>query len=153
MAEPVLDSPVIVVPVVNRRPDPFRAAPFVDFVLTRLAAHETSWVLWADMASDGKAVWAVGKHRQTPAEDRHVVSDCLDTGTHRSALARIGHRYMGGQPYGGAAEPILDVGGRRFLSAFYMANDSWRGFWVRVYIRPVGEPSAPRDPTTDAGSI
>ena len=48
-------------------------------------------------------------------------------------LARIGARYMGMQLYGGYSELRLSQRGRTHGFAIYMANDQWRGYWVKAY--------------------
>jgi hypothetical protein len=75
-----------------------------------------------------------------------IVKPDMEPGTEqsifRTILAKIGNHYMSVQLYGGYSEIILTQNGRTRLASIYMANDGWRGYWIRVYTKSwPGEPS------------
>lgn len=53
----------------------------------------------------------------------------------RMVLAHFGGHYMGEQLYGGYSECFMKQNDIESYVAIYMANDSNRGFWIRVYSR------------------
>lgn len=136
MVMPLSDPvPIIDVPVVDelpeteaRRPDVIRT---VDYLLTRLLRHD-SGTLYADFHHDAGRWHVRGWTREASGPDE-VVATIEPLGVFRMLLARFGAHYMGNQLYGGYSELRLSQRGRTQGFAIYMANDSWRGFWVKAY--------------------
>jgi hypothetical protein len=137
MVKPTPKLRVIVVPASAECPEPFAPTPFVDYLLNAAVAGGGPSYLHAELSSGAATRWFVREEPATAAGDERVLAAVPGEGACRAALARVGHHYMGGQLYGGASELVLVIGGRRHMAAFYMANDAWRGFWLRAYLRPI----------------
>jgi hypothetical protein len=103
-----------------------------DYLLTALLRHDAG-LLHADFFESG--AWRV--RGWSPGEmGPEVVVATTPILTHfRGVLARFGHHYMADQLYGGFIEGQLTQQGRAFTFALYMANDHWRGYWLRAYVR------------------
>ena len=126
----------IVVPRVEQAPDwqtDHNAVGLADFLLTSLLRHDAG-LLHADFSAGGD--WRVRTPPTGAAARDEVVVTMPQGSEFRIVLARFGHQYMHDQPYGGFAEGRLTQDGRgEHLFAMYMANDPWRGFWMRTYVK------------------
>lgn len=149
MMQPSDPVPIIGVPLVDelpktdpRRPDVVRT---VDYLLTRLLRHD-SGTLYADFHSDGGRWHVRGWTREASGPDE-VIAAIERPGVFRMLLARFGAHYMGNQLYGGYSELRLSQQGRTHRFAIYMANDQWRGYWVKAYCA-----TAIFQPAEDGGS-
>lgn len=105
---------------------------WADLLLTAALREDTA-LLWADYT--GGLAW----HVRSPGREAVVAVNSNWT-PFRATLARFGHHYMSGQLYGGFSEGLLTQRGRTFHFAMYMANDQWRGYWLRAYVRPTAVP-------------
>lgn len=105
-----------------------------DHLLTALLRHD-SGLLHADF-QDGGGRWRVRGWALQSSITEEVVAVIENLGYFRAVLARFGHAYMQGQLYGGFSEGVLTQGRTRRRFALYMANDGFRGYWLRVYITP-----------------
>jgi hypothetical protein len=103
----------------------------VDYLLTRLLHHEAG-TLYADFRGDGGRWHVRGWSPEASGADE-VVATIEPLSVFRMLLARFGSHYMSNQLYGGYRELRLSQQGRTHGFAIYMANDSWRGYWVRAY--------------------
>ncbi|MDB5294217.1 MAG: hypothetical protein JWO31_200 [Phycisphaerales bacterium] len=128
---------VIEVPEPGVASDPRDVTRFVDRLVHALLTYGGGGgrLLYAELGSAHDLRWCVRMGAADGTERDVFVAASTSKGGFRTALARIGHHYMGGQLYGGASQVILSVDGRRYAAAFYMANDAWRGYWLRVYAR------------------
>jgi hypothetical protein len=124
---PEVDPQPVAVP---HRPD---AVAFADYLLTTLLRHENG-LLHADFLRDN-GLWLLRSGSRAVAGPDEVIAGSESLGVFRMVLARFGHHYMGGQLYGGFTEGAFIQGGRTRRFALYMANDQWRGYWLRVYTR------------------
>src|SRR5688500_1606594 len=127
--------PIIDVPVVDdlpqTEPQRLELCRTVDYLLTRLLRHE-SGTLYADFRNDGGRWHVRGWTREGSGPDE-VVATIEPLAVFRMLLARFGAHYMGMQLYGGYSELRLSQRGRTHGFAIYMANDQWRGYWVKAY--------------------
>src|SRR5687767_3779764 len=130
-SDPLIEVPVVdVLPVTSpRRLDVVRT---VDYLLTRLLRHQAG-TLYADFASDGGNWHVRGWTSEASGPDEVVAT--VEPGHFRPLLARFGAHYMGGQLYGGYSYLELSQRGRNHRFAIYMANDSWRGLWLKAYCK------------------
>lgn len=128
---------VLEVPELLENPDP---APYdgnpvatADYLLTMLLRND-SGMLHSEFAN-GSGMWSIrpGAQRLNTSEARVAQTDTV--GHFRAVLARFGAHYMGGQVYGGFTRQELVQRGRHFSCAFYMSNDNWTGYWIRVYAK------------------
>jgi hypothetical protein len=124
----------IEVPEVNALPDTPPRRPNVvgiaDYLLTMLLRHEFG-SLRADFREDGGKWYVRGWTREVSRPEELVA--VTEGFLFRAVLARFGGHYMGGQVYGGYTEGRLTQRGRTHGFAMYMANDAWRGFWLKAY--------------------
>lgn len=111
----------------------FDVARFTDYLLTRLLGHAAG-VLHSDFHSDeGRwrlLHWSDGDQN---VEESLVVTP--NRGRFRAVLAHLGVRFLSGEIYGGFAEGYLAHRSTARYFALYTANDSLRGYWVRLYAR------------------
>jgi hypothetical protein len=137
-SEPV---PLIEVPRVEHLPTPLPRRPdivaTVDYLLTALLSHE-SGTLYSDFRTDRGRWYVRGWTRQLSGPDE-LVATSEELGTFRMLLAHFGARFMGGQVYGGYSVLRLLHAGRERGFAIYMANDQWRGHWLKAYCMAGGE--------------
>jgi hypothetical protein len=108
----------------------------VDMVLTSLLGYDCA-LLYAEFSSADGADTSVG-WRIEPREPGIYARDIEiaispSRGSFRSALARFGAHYMGGQLYNGYALRFLRQRERIHRTFIYMSNMSQTGFWIRVY--------------------
>ena len=102
-----------------------------DYLLTKLLRDEAGW-LHADFRENG-GEWRVRSWSRDVSSPEEIVAMTERKSLFRAVLARFGMHYMGGQLYGGFAELGLTQCGNTHVAAIYMANDGWRGYWLRVF--------------------
>ena len=101
-------------------------------VVTHRFADIEAGTLYADFHSDG-GKWHVRGWTPEASGPDEVVATIEPLGIFRMLLARFGRHYMTDQLYGGYSERRLSQRGRTQGFAIYMANDQWRGYWVKTY--------------------
>jgi hypothetical protein len=123
------------VPVVDALPDcqppQLNTRGMADYLLTQLFRFDNA-ILSADFAVDGGR-WRVRCRTPETSALGDVVATVEPLGAFRMLLARFGAHYMAGQVYGGYCELRLTQQGRSRGVALYMANDAWRGHWLKAY--------------------
>jgi hypothetical protein len=124
---------MIEVPLVEVMPESApQKHPIADtaaYLLTALLRHD-SGTLYSNYQSDAGRWHVRGRDASPPDE---VLVNIEPRGIFRALLAHFGAHYMGGQVYGGYSERRLSQRGRTHGIAIYMANDQWRGFWLKAY--------------------
>jgi len=130
-------KPLIEVPVVEQMPEWPPRQPkiveIVDYMLTKLLRDQAG-MLHGDFGNDGGRCHVRGWTSEAMGPDE-VVATIENKSHFRMMLARFGHHYLADQLYGGYREVFLGQNRKLHHVAIYMANDQWRGYWLRAYAR------------------
>ena len=112
---------------------PFDVIRCVDYLLTR-ALRRAPALLHSDYATD-EGSWRITGLAGEAAAQEEIIRVTPDRAYFRAALAHLGVRFMSGRVQGGFAEGFLSQSGASHYFALYTANDAFRGYWVRLYVR------------------